>query len=129
MKNQVEAMLGQIEPRLRGANGPIVWMHISCHSQTVFGCPQFLPADSGVFGDGVSIFKLVRKLSSVLGCHGARIHVTLNGCMEIPRGLERFVWWWRYGWSQDRVADNRCTRMIFLPFSENDCLFLRMTAL
>lgn len=109
MKNQVEAMLGQIEPHLRGANGPIVWMHISCHSQTVFGCPQFLPADAGVFGDGVSIFKLVRKLSSVLGCHGARIHVTLNGCMEIPRGLERFVWWWRYGWSQDdfRLSSGR----------------------
>eukprot|EP00435_Cladocopium_sp_Y103_P063408 s524_g25.t1 len=128
-KKQAEAMLGQIEPYLRGANGPTVWMHISCHSQTVFGCPQFLPADAGVFGDGVSIFKLVRKLSSVAGCRGARIHVTVNGCMEIPRGLERFVWWWRYGLSQDRVAGKNEFFKVEQSLHRLHPQFLKMTAL
>eukprot|EP00438_Fugacium_kawagutii_P022944 Skav226781 [mRNA] locus=scaffold8:308444:309499:- [translate_table: standard] len=100
-KNGIEAMLDQIEAHLRGAIEPVVWLHISCHSQTVCGCPQFLPADAGRWGDGVSIFELVGKVSSFVQHARARIHVTVNGCMDFPSRFERLVWFCRYGWRED----------------------------
>ena len=106
-KNDVESMLGQVEPHVRGADWPIVWLHISCHAQFVYGCPQFLPADAGGWRDGVPILPLVRNLSSTDGCKNARIHVTLNGCMDMP-GLRERIWWGCWlGWNQDRFVGTK----------------------
>lgn len=108
-KNDVESMLGQVEPHVRGANGPIIRLHISCHAQFVYGCPQFLPADAGGWRDGVPILPLVKNLSSIDGCRNARIHVTLNGCMDIPGWRERLWWGCWLGWNQDdfRISPRR----------------------
>ena len=104
-RNEVDAMLGQVDPHLRGAVQPKVWFYISGHSQMALGCPRFLPADAGSWGDGVSIFKMVRRLSNVTGCREARIHVMLNGCMAFPTGLEKLAWWCKYGFSMQDWAD------------------------
>lgn len=106
-KNDVESMLGQVEPHVRGANGPIIRLHISCHAQFVYGCPQFLPADAGGWRDGVPILPLVKNLSSIDGCRNARIHVTLNGCMDIPGWRERLWWGCWLGWNQDRFVGTK----------------------
>eukprot|EP00435_Cladocopium_sp_Y103_P064548 s524_g26.t1 len=113
-KNDVESVLGQVEPHLHGANGPIVWLHISCHAQFVYGCPQFIPADAGGWRGGVPILPLVKNLSTIDGCKNARIHVTLNGCMDIPGWRERLWWGWRLGWNQDdfRISPRRTVKML-----------------
>ena len=96
-KGNVESTLDQIEPDLRGTVGATVLIYISCHSRTVFGCPEFLPADAGRWGEGVPIFRMVRRLSSIDCCSNLRIHVMLNGCMEIPGGLEHLFWLCKHG--------------------------------
>lgn len=115
-KDHISVLLEILEKRLRGAWRPTILLYISCHSRMVFGCPQFLPVDAGRWGDGVSIFSLVRRLSDVVGCGEARIHVMLNGCMEIPGPLKRFIWCLRYSHSQEDFRLSSRRRL--LPNSE-----------
>lgn len=85
-----------------------VFRYLSCHSQMVLGCPQFIPSDASRWGDGYSIFDLVRKISE-MKCKGVRIHVMLNGCMEFPGPLGELIWWWKYGiqYGRMRMQDSR----------------------
>jgi len=98
--SNVDSMLHQILQFLSGTQDSTVVVYLSCHSQMVWGCPQFIPSDASRWGDGYSIFDLVRKISE-MNCRGVRIHVMLNGCMEFPGRLERWIWWWKYGRTQE----------------------------
>ncbi|CAK9111807.1 Uncharacterized protein SCF082_LOCUS51860 [Durusdinium trenchii] len=103
-KDDVEAMLHQIQQFLGGAVRSTIFLYISCHSQTNFGSPQFLPADARRWGDGVSIFTLVKRLSNIAGCRHAKIHVMMNGCLQISERLDRLIWVWRYELGQSPDA-------------------------
>jgi len=107
--SNVDSMLDQILPLISGTENSTVVVYLSCHSQMVWGCPQFIPSDASRWGDGYSIFALVRKISD-MNCKGVRIHVMLNGCMEFPGRLERWIWSWKYDQDDYRLSSRQLPR-------------------
>ncbi|CAE7586951.1 unnamed protein product [Symbiodinium microadriaticum] len=83
-----------------------VWIYISCHAQTYFGIPQFLPVDAHGWGDGVSVYWLAYKVLEQTNI--GSLHVWVNGCltdcMGEATGLQTFRWLVRR--SVERLALN-----------------------
>ena len=89
--SQVEGIVHQVEPHLRGADRPIVWLQMSCQGSMFQGCPWFLPADAGNQSNGLPLFEMVRKLSNI-PCTKARVHVMFNACMKKPESCLEGCW-------------------------------------